>query len=128
MRKPSDKYWFGAKTHGWGFAAPTCWQGWVVLVVYVVLIVAGCVAISLVYAGRIAPLIFSLGIFVGVVSLLFFMVCVCKGPRLRWRNNESDTGDYPPGCCQRCGYDLTGNLSGICPECGSRLQDEGAAQ
>jgi hypothetical protein len=24
----------------------------------------------------------------------------------------------PKGCCQGCGYDLTGNLSGICPECG----------
>jgi len=25
----------------------------------------------------------------------------------------------PPHCCQRCGYDLTGNTSGICPECGA---------
>lgn len=25
---------------------------------------------------------------------------------------------YPPGHCQRCGYDLTGNVSGACPECG----------
>lgn len=24
----------------------------------------------------------------------------------------------PPGHCQSCGYDLTGNESGICPECG----------
>lgn len=26
---------------------------------------------------------------------------------------------YPPRHCQRCGYDLTGNVSGRCPECGS---------
>lgn len=26
--------------------------------------------------------------------------------------------EIPPGHCQRCGYDLTGNASGICPECG----------
>ena len=25
---------------------------------------------------------------------------------------------HPAGHCQRCGYNLTGNLSGICPECG----------
>ena len=25
---------------------------------------------------------------------------------------------YPPGHCQGCGYDLTGNESGVCPECG----------
>lgn len=24
----------------------------------------------------------------------------------------------PPGCCEHCGYDLTGNISGKCPECG----------
>lgn len=23
----------------------------------------------------------------------------------------------PPRCCQRCGYELTGNVSGRCPEC-----------
>lgn len=26
---------------------------------------------------------------------------------------------FPPHCCQQCGYDLTGNVSGICPECGA---------
>ena len=26
---------------------------------------------------------------------------------------------HPPGRCQRCGYDLTGNMSGVCPECGA---------
>ncbi|MHC4066868.1 MAG: hypothetical protein ACYSUI_20520 [Planctomycetota bacterium] len=25
---------------------------------------------------------------------------------------------YAPGFCQGCGYDLTGNVSGVCPECG----------
>jgi hypothetical protein len=24
------------------------------------------------------------------------------------------------GRCIRCGYDLTGNVSGVCPECGAR--------
>lgn len=24
----------------------------------------------------------------------------------------------PPGHCQECGYNLTGNTSGVCPECG----------
>ena len=27
----------------------------------------------------------------------------------------------PPGHCQRCGYNLTGNTSGICPECGEQI-------
>jgi hypothetical protein len=27
---------------------------------------------------------------------------------------------HPKGFCSRCGYNLTGNTSGICPECGTR--------
>ncbi|MCB9850954.1 MAG: hypothetical protein H6817_09660 [Phycisphaerales bacterium] len=26
-----------------------------------------------------------------------------------------------PGRCGRCGYDLTGNTTGVCPECGARV-------
>jgi hypothetical protein len=25
------------------------------------------------------------------------------------------------GCCAECGYNLTGNVSGVCPECGVRI-------
>ena len=27
----------------------------------------------------------------------------------------------PPGHCHKCGYDLTGNTSGRCPECGESI-------
>lgn len=27
---------------------------------------------------------------------------------------------FPAGCCGRCGYNLRGNLSGQCPECGRK--------
>ena len=26
---------------------------------------------------------------------------------------------FPRGCCQQCGYDLRGNVSGVCSECGA---------
>lgn len=29
-----------------------------------------------------------------------------------------DARSIPPGHCSTCGYSLTGNVSGICPECG----------
>lgn len=29
---------------------------------------------------------------------------------------------HPYGLCRNCGYDLTGNVSGICPECGTPAQ------
>jgi hypothetical protein len=33
---------------------------------------------------------------------------------LWWRDRKR----FPAGHCQTCGYDLTGNVSGVCPECG----------
>lgn len=30
----------------------------------------------------------------------------------------------PPGHCRNCAYDLTGNVSGVCLECGTPVQDQ----
>lgn len=30
----------------------------------------------------------------------------------------SSVREVPKGSCLKCGYDLTGNISGVCPECG----------
>lgn len=30
-------------------------------------------------------------------------------------------GKIPPNACRNCGYNLTGNASGTCPECGRRI-------
>ena len=35
-----------------------------------------------------------------------------------WRRDRK----YPPGYCQECAYDLTGNVSGVCPECGTKIE------
>jgi hypothetical protein len=37
---------------------------------------------------------------------------VIRGPIRRCRRRRK-------GCCVRCGYDLTGNVTGVCPECGT---------
>ena len=34
-----------------------------------------------------------------------------------------DRQRIPPGHCQSCGYNLTGNVSGRCPECGEPVAD-----
>lgn len=31
-----------------------------------------------------------------------------------------------PGCCAKCGYNLTGNVSGLCPECGTSIREQRA--
>ena len=37
-----------------------------------------------------------------------------------YRTARSWRTGRPPGVCLRCGYDLTGNVSGVCPECGAK--------
>ena len=37
-----------------------------------------------------------------------------RGPLRRWRRRRKDS-------CVRCGYDLQGNESGVCPECGTEV-------
>lgn len=43
--------------------------------------------------------------------VLLLAVATIRRP---WKAREP-----PSGCCRLCGYDLTGNVSGTCPECGS---------
>jgi hypothetical protein len=35
------EYWFPAKRYGWGWGLPTAWQGWLVFVGYILLLVVG---------------------------------------------------------------------------------------
>jgi hypothetical protein len=41
-----------------------------------------------------------------------------------WRERRS----IPPGHCRQCGYDLTGNLSGQCSECGLMIATKPGAE
>ncbi|MFO7287909.1 MAG: hypothetical protein LOD94_12975 [Gammaproteobacteria bacterium] len=38
--KREESHWFGAKTYGIGWT-PVTWQGWVVVIVFVVLVIGG---------------------------------------------------------------------------------------
>jgi len=48
--------------------------------------------------------------------------CVCAGVLFVWLYVLLREGrGIPYTCCQRCGYNLRGNASGRCPECGARI-------
>ena len=44
------------------------------------------------------------------------LIAFFRSPKRRWR--------IPPGHCKRCRYDLTGNTSGVCPECGMAVHSD----
>ena len=47
-----------------------------------------------------------------------FLVAAAPTALLWWRDRR-----YPAGHCQTCGYNLTGNVSGRCPECGTLVAE-----
>jgi len=80
MTDTSKPYWFPAKRYGWGWGPPRAWQGWVVLLVYVV---------ALVVTGILFPPVgnapaFYAGLVIATVALL--LVCWLKGEPPRWRS------------------------------------------
>ena len=77
-------HWFPAKRDGWGWGPPSAWQGWVVVVTYVALALAG---IPLVQA--------SLGsaVYVGYLvlwTIAFIAICWLTGePPRRGRGDRA---------------------------------------
>ncbi|MGB8326382.1 MAG: hypothetical protein WCE48_02255 [Steroidobacteraceae bacterium] len=77
---PEDpEYWFPAKRYGWGWGLPIRWQGWVVVVGYLVLLFGGMVVID----PRTRAGAFS--VYVVVLSLVLVVVCLRTGEPPRWR-------------------------------------------
>ncbi len=52
---------------------------------------------------------------VATVLAVYPTVAIARGPLRRWRRRKR-------GACVACGYDLTGNVSGVCPECGTEIK------
>ena len=51
-----------------------------------------------------------------VALLTYPAVAFIRGPVQRYRRRRK-------GRCLKCGYDLTGNISGVCPECGTEVKE-----
>ena len=72
-------YWFPAKTYGWGWGPPSRWQGWAVILAYILTLLAGGFA----FRPRQAPLSFAIVIVVATAAVI--AVCYWKGEPPKWR-------------------------------------------
>lgn len=74
MKKTKPGYWFAAKPrgHGWGWGPPLTWQGWLVLVGFIVLLIAGSVLV-LPYGTSVFL------VYVSVLGALLVYICAKKG-------------------------------------------------
>jgi hypothetical protein len=82
----SNRYWFPAKRYGWGWGPPNTWQGWIVLIFYI-LAVTG---LSLKFLPDQHPVLFAIGILLPTAVMIF--ICWLKGepPRWRWGGEDPD--------------------------------------
>ena len=72
-------YWFPAKRYGWGWGPPCAWQGWVVVVAWILAL-----ALGLVLLRRASPL--GTGAFIGAMSVLLILICWLTGEPPGWRS------------------------------------------
>lgn len=82
------KYWFVAKSYGWGWT-PSSWQGWLVLAVFVVLIVLNFLRIdSASHSG--SDTLINWVPQTLILVLVLVGVCYLTGekPRFQWGNRE----------------------------------------
>lgn len=71
--------------------------------------------------GFIAPGTGRSGPFTFIRIPLWLILTVILIPTLFMWNRDRRP---PPGHCRYCRYNLTGNVSGVCPECGRRISDQ----
>ncbi len=80
MRQNNEKYWFKAKTYGYGWY-PATWQGWLIILVY--LMIFG----LLVFIFETDVKEYSVFYFtsVAVITLLLVYISYKKGEPAKWR-------------------------------------------
>lgn len=80
MMNPRKTIWFPAKTCGLGWGPPTCWQGWLVILSYVLSLLAG----SLLFLSSHPRIDCFIAWTIGW-TIVLFVICRLKGEPLRWR-------------------------------------------
>ncbi len=81
-QRQAMKIWFPAKRYGWGWGFPTCWQGWVVVAIYL-----AAVALCAWLLSRHTAL--YIGMAIGFSAILL-LICWLKGEKPRWRWGAKD--------------------------------------
>ena len=79
MKQEKD-IWFPAKKFGIGWRLPVTWQGWVVSLSYLLIILGGSFTLADTPRSKMFFLLFALAL-----TILFIYICIKKGEKLKWR-------------------------------------------
>jgi len=75
-------YWFKAKLYGWGWT-PAKWQGWAILLIYVVLVVL--FALTLDENSSPREIVFTFVLPVVLLTFTLIRICYKKGEKPHWQ-------------------------------------------
>ena len=81
MQPNGKKIWFPAKKYGWGWGAPVCWQGWAVLIGYLILDAAG-VCVGVFFLPHYLEIMVA---WFAILTLVLIVILRLKGEPPRWR-------------------------------------------
>ena len=85
LQDMAKQIWFPAKRYGWGWGPPNCWQGWVVLAVYLGLVIGS----AFYFRAHTVPYVAC----VFGLSAILILVCQLKGEPPKWRWGGKDEQD-----------------------------------
>lgn len=82
LRDNPEGYWFKAKCYGWGWT-PATWQGWLIALSYLVLVVLCALTIDENSLPREVAFTFALPVTLLTITLI--RICYKKGEKPRWQ-------------------------------------------
>jgi uncharacterized membrane protein YhaH (DUF805 family) len=83
MSLPREQAWFAAKRYGYGWGLPLRWQGWLVMLAYIAVILTA--GFTLAHQHLAAFIAFAV-----LVSAAFVGICYWKGEPAKWRWGNPD--------------------------------------
>ncbi|MFZ2521885.1 MAG: hypothetical protein WAX44_02575 [Minisyncoccia bacterium] len=82
-KNKDNKLWFESKKYGWGWT-PTSWEGWFVLLLYIVAITLNFLNIDK-FSHSASDTLINLSLPFIINTIFLIIICYAKGKRPRWR-------------------------------------------
>lgn len=76
MTPNEQRYWFPAKRYGWGWGVPRTWEGWTVVLAFLVVVLLAAVVGQ--GATWTLPVVLA-------ATLVLLVICLMKGEPTKWR-------------------------------------------
>ncbi|MEK7586103.1 MAG: hypothetical protein AAB477_02645 [Patescibacteria group bacterium] len=82
------KLWFKRKRYGWGWT-PSTWQGWLVLIVYLVAMVKSSILVDI-YSHSGSDTLIGYALPFILFTTILIIICYKKGEAPKWQWGKSD--------------------------------------